>query len=303
MSKIGCIVLSAALLVSGCATAPNAIRLTDGEGKEAKVVRSMDIDPVMFSGLPWTDDLRSGRFVTLLASFPATSETWAEWDPLRIRYQAHAVGSDGREYPAYAVFAGYIGCSPRYFVFVEGLQKPEADVKAVTFSTLLDRAYDLRGREVKFDAAKFRKEASYRKEFVQSEGTATDAVRPVQGMRRAFDGWNVYDTKSGRIATPLDQTQVKYLSGINPQYSYWEKVIGTTRGVVTPDYTTMVISYVFELIEAGQVKPQGFDYNSTTNRMRQGYNLAVLESLRQAGEKSCRIVEKEKGVRHVVVEP
>ena len=74
MSKIGWILLSA-LLISGCATTPNAIRLTDGEGKETRVVRSMGIDPVMFSGLPWTDDLRSGRFVALLASFPATPET------------------------------------------------------------------------------------------------------------------------------------------------------------------------------------------------------------------------------------
>lgn len=301
MSKIGWIVLSAALLVSGCATAPNAIRLTDGEGQKEKVVRSMGIDPVMFSGLPWTDDLRAGRFVTLLASFPATPEAWAEWDPLRIRYQAHAVGTDGREYPAYAVFAGYIGCTPRYFVFVEGLQKPDAGVKVVTFSTLLDRAYDLRGREVKFDATKFRKDASYRKEFVQSEGTATDAVRSVQGMRRAFDGWSVYDTKSGQIVTPLDGPQVKYLAGTNPQYSYWEKVTGSARVSVSADYVSTAVGIVFDLVSAGSVKAQGFDYGSVMSRSRQGYNLAVLESLRQAGEKSCRAVEK--GARHVAVEP
>ncbi len=300
MSKIGWILLSA-LLISGCATTPNAIRLTDGEGKETRVVRSMGIDPVMFSGLPWTDDLRSGRFVALLASFPATPETWAEWDPLRIRYQAHAVGADGREYPAYAVFAGYIGCTPRYFVFVEGLQKPETDVKAVTFSTLLDRAYDLRGREVKFEPAKLQNDAAYRKELIQREGTSLTAVRSVQGMRRAFDSWSVYDTKSGQIVTPLDGPRVKYLSGINPQYSYWEKVTGSARVSVNADYVSTVVGIVFDLVSAGSVKAHGFDHGSVMSRSQQGYNLAVLESLRQAGEKSCQMVEK--GARHVVVEP
>lgn len=289
MSKIVWMVLLGVLSLSGCATAPNAIRLTDGQGKEARVVRSMDIDPVMFSGLPWTDDLRNGRFVTVLASFPATPETWAEWDPLRIRYQAHAVGSDGREYSAYAVFAGYIGCVPRYFVFVEGLQKPDAGVKAVTFSTLLDRTYDLHGREVKIDSAKMQNDAAYRKELIRREGTSLAAVRPVQGMHRAFDSWTVYNTKSGHIVTPLDGTRVKYLSGINPQYSYWEKVTGSARVSISPDYVSTAVGIVFDLVSAGSVKAQGFDYGSMMSRSRQGYNLAVLESLRQAGEKSCRV--------------
>ena len=291
MSQIGWNVLFVALLVTGCATAPNAIRLTDGEGKEAKVVRSMGIDPVMFSGLPWTDALKNGNFVTVLGVFPGTPESYAEWDPLRIRYQAHAVGASGREYAAYAVFAGFINCVPRYFVVVEGLQEPLADVKAITLSTLLTRAYDLQGKEVKVDAAKLQNSAAYRRELIEREGTSLAAVRPIQGMRRAFDNWSVYDTKSGRIATPLDEAKVKYLSGINPQYSYWEKVTGSAIASVSPDYVSTSVGIVFDLIAATKVKAQGFDYESVMSRSQQGYNLAVLEALRQAGEKSCRIAE------------
>lgn len=291
MSKIGWVLLSAVLLVSGCATAPNAIRLTDGEGQKEKVVRSMGIDPVMFSGLPWTDNLKNGNFVTVLGAFPRTPESYAEWDPLRIRYQAHAIGVSGREYSAYAMFAGFINCVPRYFVIVEDLQEPLADVKAITFSTLLTHAYDLQGKEVKIDAAKLQNSAAYRKELIEREGTSLAAVRSIQGVRRAFDSWSVYDTKSGRITTPLDEAQVKYLAGINPQYSYWEKVTGTARASVSLDYVSTVVGVVFDLVAANKAKAQGFDYGSVMSRRQQGYNLTVLEALRQAGEKSCRIAE------------
>lgn len=293
MLKSNWLYMLVVLFVSGCAATPNAIRLTDGDGDKERVVRTVAIDPVMFSGLPWTDALKSSDFVVALSKFPTTPESYAEWDPLRIRYQAYAIGADGREYQTHAVFAGFIGCAPRYFIFVEGLKNLPADVKAVTLSTLLDRAYDLHGQEVKpFDAPKFKKSASYRKELVQREGTSLAAVRPVRGMDRAFAQWSVYNTPSGQIVTPFDAEKVKYLAGLNPQYSYWEKVIGSTRASISPDYVSTVIGAVFDLITAGQVQPRGFDYESTQSRRQQGYNMVALESLRQAGEKSCRIAER-----------
>ncbi len=273
------------VLISGCATAPNTIRLTDGD---KKVVREMTIDPVMFSGLPWSPALKSGNFVTVLGVFPRTPESYAEWDPLRIRYQAIAVGDDGREYVAYAVFAGFIGCVPRYFILVEGLQKPLASIKVLTFSTLLTHAYTLQGREVKMESAKLQGDARYRKKLVLESGTSLTDMQPIRGQRRAFDGWNVYDTKAGQIITPLDPEKVKYLSGINPQYGYWQKVIGSTRGAVSLDYVSTAVGVVFDLIAARSVKAQGFDYESMMSRSQQGYNLTVFESLRKEGEKTCR---------------
>lgn len=292
MLRTGLTLLFAVLLATGCATTPNAIRLTDGQGNEAKVVREMAIDPVMFSGLPWTDNFREANFVTVLAAFPQTPESYAEWDPARIRYQAHAVGADGREYPAYAVFAGYIACAPRYFVFVEGLKDPMADVKVVTLSTLLTHVYDLHGRELSMDADKFQNDAAYRKEFVSREGTPLDAVRPIRGMSRAFKGWSVYRTKAGEIVTPLDAEKVKYLAGINPQYSYWEKVTGTAHIAVSPDYVSTAIGVVFDLISAGQAKAHGFDYGSMQPRANQGHNIAILQALRDAGQRSCVVSER-----------
>ncbi len=295
MSKNGwLIVVFLALVLTGCAT-PNTIRLTDG--KESKtVIREVGIDPVMLTGLPWSDNLQQGNFVTVLGNFPPSPESWAEWDPLRIRYQAHAIGADGREYVAHALFAGYIECVPRLFVFVEGLQNPDTDVKVVILSTLLDRAYTLEGKQIeKFDAGAFQSDASYRKEMILRGGTVLKTTRHIGGMEEAFGNWSVYNTKSGLIATPLQPEQIKFLAGINPQYSYWEKVVGTTGAAVSIDYISTTVGIVFDLISAGSAKSQGFDYNSVMSRQQQGYNVAFLEALRDEGSRNCLMARIAKG--------
>lgn len=284
-----------AFALVGCAT-PNTIRLTDGKGSKEAVVREVGIDPVMLTGLPWSENLKQGNFVTVLGNFPLSPESWAEWDPLRIRYQAHAIGADGREYTAHALFAGYIECAPRLFVFVEGLKNPDADVKVVTLSTLLDRAYALDGKQIaNFEVGKFQSDALYRKEMILREGTALNTSRHIGGMEEAFGNWSVYETKSGQIATPLEPEKIKFLSGINPQYSYWEKVVGTTSASISIDYISTTVGIIFDLISAGSAKSQGFDYNSVMTRQQQGYNVAFLEALRDEGSRSCIMARVAKG--------
>lgn len=283
------IVLTLALLLAGCATTPNVIRLTDGQGTGIKVVREVDIDPTMLTGLPWTEAVRKGQFIALYGNFPMTAESWAEWDPLRIRYQAHAVGRDGREYTAHAVFAGYIECLPRLFVLVEGLESPTTEVKAIVLSTLLDRGYTLRGEEVSgFDAGKFQTDAKFRRELVWREGTPLSGIRPVTKLHESIlANWSVYNTKGGQIVSPLRVEQLKFLAGINPQYSYWEKVIGTARVGMSLDYVGTSVGLALDLIMANQAKTVGFDHASFMSRRRQGYNVLVLESLMREGIESC----------------
>ncbi len=279
----------AALFLVGCATAPNVINLTDGKAGP-QVIRTFQVDPVMLSGLSWSEDLKHGNFVTVLGRFPTTAASYAEWDPLRIRYQAHAVSSDGTEYTAQAVFAGLPPCAmaPVLFIFVEGLQKPEAEVKVITLSTLVDRAYTPDGQEVKgFDPARFQTSAMYRQEFTIQHGTALTALREVGDMSRAFANWSLYKTPGGVMISPLEPAQVKYLSGINPQYGYWEKLLGTARGSVHMDLVATAIGTGFDLIYAASAPSKGFDAASAISRKQQGYNIAVLEALRTQSAQAC----------------
>jgi len=267
------------VLLGGCASMPNEVVL---RSESSQVVRRIGVDPVSFSGLPLSEDIRSGRFVAVLADFPRTAESYAEWDPLRIRYQAHAVGDDGREYPAHALFAGFIGGSPRYIVIVEGITERRSDIRVLTFSSLLTKAYSLKGEEVRpFDARRFKDSESYRAEVRIREGTSLDGCRAVTGMRDAIAGWNVYKTESGPLATPLSEEDVKYLSGMNPRYGYWEKFTGTARVGLSPDYVSSTIGLVMDFLRASGAKSTGFDYDSVQPRLRQGYNLVMLEAMRQ----------------------
>ncbi|MDP2838333.1 MAG: hypothetical protein Q8O53_03605 [Candidatus Moranbacteria bacterium] len=161
-------------------------------------------------------------------------------------------------------------------------------MKVVTLSTLVDRAYTAGGEEILgFEPGKFQSSAAYRREFTLAHGTSLVEMRPIPDMVQAFSGWNVYTTKTEAIATPLAPEQVKYLSGINSQYHYWDKVKGTARGAVSLDYVGTAIGIGFDLINAAGAKSQGFDYQSMMGRAQQGYNLSVLERLRAQGEQSC----------------
>src|SRR6185369_10453834 len=222
--------------------------------------------------------------------FPQTQESYAEWDPMRIRYQAHAVASNGTEYAAHSVFAGFPPCSqvPATIIFVEGMKMPTSEVRVITLSTLLDRAYAPDGKELKrFEAAKFQTSAAYRKEFILANGGQLSRLRQIVDVDQAFKGWHVYKTPSGEIITPLEPAKVKHLAGINPQYSYWEKVIGTTRGAVSPDLIATAMGVGFDLLNATSAKSQGFDHAAAISRMQQGVNLAVMEGLRAQSAKAC----------------
>lgn len=271
--------IASVIFLGGCAGGPNNVVLRN---EKSEVVREMGVDPVMFSGIPFTENIRTGNFVAVLADFPQTAESYAEWDPLRVRYQAHAVGSDGREYPAYALFAGFIGGTPRYIVIVEGVTERKDDIRILTFSTLLSKAYSLKAKPVEaFDAKKYKDSGSYRAEICAAGGTPLSESRLVTGMRDAIANWNVYRTKSGPLATPLSEQDVKYLAGINPQYGYWEKFTGTAKVGASPDYISSGVGLVMDFLRASGAKSTGFDYESVQSRLRQGYNMTILEAMRQ----------------------
>jgi hypothetical protein len=262
------------------------------------MVREVSIDPVMFTGIPWTKDLERGNFVAVAGVFPDTAESYAEWDPTRMRYQAHAVGDDGTEYVANAVFAGYVGCFSerqlRNFVVVEGMKTPRADTKVITLSTLLDHAYDLRGQEIEpFDYKKFQKDAKYRKDFVRQYGTSLAAVSQVNDV--SFAGWTLYkaNTKGDVIAAPFDnEKRVKVLAGINPQYTYWEKLKGTAHGSASADYVGSAISLMFDFMIASQAKSQGFDYQAGQTRLQRGFAQKVFNGLSAKNDRECAPLAK-----------
>ncbi len=299
-----------AVLVSlnGCGSmAPNTVTLKDdgknpsGQVDVSKAETVIAIDPVAFAGIPYSDALRQGNFISLLARFPESETALAEYDAYRVSYPCYAVDGSGRTYPAHALFAGYVGMRLSAAVIVEGLNTPRGDLRIIWLSTRVRSAYTLTGLDAPepFDGKRFRNSAEYRKEFTQRNGTSATALRPISDMDKAIATWTVYETKSGTIVSPLAIEQVRYLAGLNPMYSFGEKFIGTAQGGIsvsfnpTKDLIANATQLAFNAARAAGTKPMGFDYESNLSRMDAGRNLKVFSALME--QQNARLTIKKQG--------
>lgn len=297
--------LAVLVSLSGCGTmAPNTVTLKD-DGKNpsdvSKAETTIVIDPVAFAGIPYSENLRRGNFITLLATFPQADEALAEYDAYRVSYPCYAVDGSGRTYPAHALFAGYVGMRLSAAVIVEGLTVPRGDVRIIWLSTRVRGAFTLTGTSgiAGFDSKRFRSSAAYRQELTIANGTSMTELRTLGGMQRAMASWTVYETKSGTIVSPLAIEQVQYLAGLNPMYSFGEKFIGTAQGGIsvsfnpTKDLIANATQLAFNVARAAGTKPRGFDYESNVSRMDAGRNLKVFSALME--QQNARLATMKKG--------
>lgn len=276
--------------LSGCGTmSPNSVTLKS-DAKSSSIPQPetvIAIDPVAFAGIPYSDALRQGGFISLLARFPESETALAEYDAYRVSYPCYAVDGSGRTYPAHALFAGYVGMRLSAVIIVEGLNAPRGDLRIIWLSTRVRSAYTLTGQDAPelFDAKRFRNSAEYRKEFTQRNGTSATALRPISDMDKAIATWTVYETKSGTIASPLSLEQVRNLAGENPGYGFGEKFIANAQGGLSVsfnpglDLISNATQLAFNLARALGANSTGLDYESDISRRRYGINLKIFTSL------------------------
>lgn len=281
--------LSIALTASMLATpalAGSAVRL---QGTDVAI----GYDIMDSAGLYWDENMQRGNYVAVAGLMPDTPESWAEWDPLAIATPVIGVATDGTIYQGKAFNAGYINCSPApvLFVVLEGLTTQRSDVRVVFLSRRATSAYRLDGGNTTgFDPKKFKKDPAWRQEFILSQGTPLSVAQPATNiMRDLFPRWDSYSVKGqgSLLKTPYDPDQVKYLSGINPQYKFGEKFVGTASVSISPDIISTAIGALFDLLGAATAKPKGFDTRSTIGREQYGYNVQVAIQMRDLRVQSC----------------
>lgn len=272
------------------ALAGNSVQLKDGK----QIVMSIGYNPMDSTGIYWNENLESGNYVVVAGLHPNSPEAWAEWDPYAPVTSGLAVSaSTGKEYLVHVFNAGYINCSPRpvLLALVEGLREPQGDVKLILLSRRVDMAFVLDGGNTAqpLDKGKFRKDAQYRKAFVLANGTSLAASLPATNiLKAAFPVWDTYQHKDGRrLKTPLNPEAIHYLSGLNPQYKYGEKLIGTAQISISLDPVSTAVGAVFDLVGGLFAKPTGFDRKSVVGRQTMGYNMMILEAMRADGQQSC----------------
>ncbi|MEI6650298.1 MAG: hypothetical protein WCL23_02565 [Candidatus Moraniibacteriota bacterium] len=262
-------------ILGGCGTMrPNTVDLRNEKSEE---VRKIAVDPSVFSGIPYTSNIQKDNFVAVLADVPQNATWFAEYSMLRIRYHALAFGADGREYPAYALYAGKIAGVRKYIVIVEGVTERRSDIRVQTYSTLFSEAYSLKGVKMQgFDEKRLRSSERYRAQICAEYGTPLGECRLVTGMRKSMGQWVVYKTPFGLIATPISEEKIMYLAGIDPQYRYWSKFKASATVAVSADYISTGIGAAIDFIRAVGVKSIGFDADSMQSRQSQGINMMYL---------------------------
>ncbi|NTW45485.1 MAG: hypothetical protein HGB18_00335 [Candidatus Moranbacteria bacterium] len=279
------------LLLGGCATVEsNTVTLKGDKGNATERVRrdmTIAIDPVAFAGIPYTDDIRNGNFVALLATFPRSDVAYSEYHYFRVSYPCYAVDASGKVYPAHAVFSGYVGARLSATVIVEGTRTVPEDLHIIWLSTRVRKAFTLDGPETTepLDEKVFRESASYRQSFTMNNGSSARSLSPVKSVDKAIRNWTVFETKSGTIVSPLSIEQIRFLARINPMYSFKEKLIGTGKGGIqisfnpTNDLIMNATQLAFNIGVAAGSKPMGLDYESNVSRLELGRNTLVLEGL------------------------
>lgn len=295
------------LLLGGCATLqPNTVTLKGDKGGATEQVRqdmTIAIDPVAFAGIPYTDDVKNGNFIALLAMFPRSDAAYSEYHYFRVSYPCYAVDASEKVYPAHAVFSGYVGAHLSATVIVEGARTIPEDLHIVWLSTRVRKAFALKGAETMepLDEKAFRESPSYRQTFTMNYGTPARSLSHVKDVDKAVRNWTVYESKAGTIVSPLSIEQIRALARINPMYSFKEKLIGTGKGGIqisfnpTKDLIMNATQLAFNIGVAAGSKPMGLDYESNVSRLELGRNTLVLEGLMRQQQLKFEFYKKPKG--------
>ncbi|NTV54883.1 MAG: hypothetical protein HGA16_00055 [Candidatus Moranbacteria bacterium] len=276
-----CLLLLVLLAADAKAGGSETLRDFRQAGSAQPSERKEDFKPLAFAGVALTGEIKAGNFTCFSWNFPETPEALAEWDPLRVSYQAHVVGADGKEYVSHALFAGIAGSypAPRYAGVVEGITSARPDLKGVTLSTKLQKAYTLSGVEIReFDPEKWA-DGEYRRAFVLRYGTPLSDTPVTDLVKSEIAHWNVYQTTIGLVASPWDESQVRKLAEMNPRYSFFGKLVDVGNFRVSLSMIATASGAALDVLSAIGAKSTGFDYKSQQSRIDQGYNLLVWNQL------------------------
>ena len=274
-------------IVSGCAAkmeVKNAVLVYPISHSQKVQKVDLLLEPYETLGLLLTPAIRKGDITVIQGIFPDI--LFGEYHPGRIRWNGWAVQEDGKEFFAQILFStiDYSG----YFletVIIDG--NPEANARAVGLSSLVDYAYDLAGNEFPVETHGFLNNIGNRQQFVLKSGTKIGEMEkiPTADFMAILEKWNQYQTPKGVILSPLGEKEVKLIAGINPQYSFSEKLIGSGRGLLSPDYIGTSVGIALDIFRVanGSTSSIGWDYNSQLpSRRNMGMTIEYISAMRIA---------------------
>lgn len=279
--------------LEGCGTATLQIKPANMVGDQANI--NLLVLPHQSLGLEPTESIKKGNFSVFLVKFPL--RLFGEYYPGRLRWNVWAISQDGSERFGQVIFSGMHPSGDYFGTMI--LDGQIFSGQTAILSSAVDYIYSPQGRELAVDRGNFLSDPVYRKEKIQEVnrdqgGGIFDlqALSRLDGFGEVLKTWNQLQTPEGYLLSPYGVDEVAVIRGINPQYSYFEKLVGTGnfRVSLIPDPTGLAIinsiGVVMDLIRAGKAPATGWDYNSEVPSRR---NMAfVMEYLLALAENEIK---------------
>lgn len=281
--KMIALLFMAAAVLSGCASTGLVMKNTDLDGQKEV---NMLIEPFQSLGLSEAEEIKNGNIAAVWGIFPDI--LFGEYYPGRIRWNVWAVSEDGTEGLGQMLFSGidFSGHFAETIIASKSLRNP----KVLVLSTTLDFVYDLAGNEYPVERVKFLNNTDdYRRKMVQEKGTRLNETKKATGISEVIKKWNRYQTPRGILLSPLSEEDVKTVAGINPQYSFSERLVGSGQFAISLDYIGTAAGFAIDIFRAanGSVPSLGWDYNSQIPTRR---NMAFI--IKYVSEMKQRLIDR-----------
>lgn len=284
------------LIVAISACAAPSLKMKNIQTPENAASREceMMIQPHQSLGLEPTDAVRRGDISRFMLIFP--KRLFGEYFPGRLRWNAWTV--DGREHFSQIVFAGMHPSGDWFGVLVVDGQVTEG--QTAILSNMADFIYSPFDRELAVERQKFLSDPAYRREKIRevnldAEGKDFDIkfLSRVENFQEVIKSWNQIQFPEGYLLSPYGVEEVALIRGINPEYSFFQKLVGNGRFAVPLSPVPIAIaigtaaSAAMDMIRAAGAPSKGWDYQSELPSRR---NMAFcIEYLMTLAEKEVKM--------------
>lgn len=220
-----------------------------------------------------------------------------EWFPGQLRHNTRTISDkDGSERHGQILFSG-MHPSGHYF----GKNVIDGQIFSgytVIESFMGDYIYSPLENELAVDREKWRTNPAYRREKIIEVNTDKNghifnlsSLRRDDEFKSYIKTFNQLQAPDGYLLTPYGVDEIAKIRGINPQYTYFEKLIGTGKFSVVP--TTDVVSFAFinsinilmDMIGAVGAASRGWDFGSQISRRQMSF---VVEYALRLAEKEIQ---------------
>ncbi|HBU25071.1 MAG TPA: hypothetical protein DEB07_02415 [Candidatus Moranbacteria bacterium] len=274
-------------LLSGCAG--KELRVENVSTLENQV--NLLVQPHQSLGLEPTRAISRGDISAYMVVFPL--KLFGEYHPGRLRWNTWTILDDDSERFGQVIFSG-MHPSGKYF----GTEVIDGQVfsgRTAILSSAVDCIYSPYEKKLSVDRGKFLFDPAYRKKKILEVNTDENgnifnlsSLSRIDKFQDVIKTWKQIQYPEGYLLSPYGVDEVAKIRGINPQYSYFQKLVGTGVFRINPIPDPIgfaicnSIGVAMDLIEAGDAPSTGWDYNSEIpNRRNMAFIVEYLLTLAQ----------------------